>query len=87
MPWAVTCRTGTHGWLWEESWGAGASGGLPCPPPPPSSVIKVQNLEQPGVVLRGKERLQAIAGLIKKAKYAGQGVDTLILLLSLEKEP
>lgn len=56
-------------------------------PPPPSSVIKVQNLEQPGVVLRGKERLQAIAGLIKKAKYAGQGVDTLILLLSLEKEP
>lgn len=57
------------------------------PPPPPSSVIKVQNLEQPGVVLRGKERLQAIAGLIKKAKYAGQGVDTLILLLSLEKEP
>lgn len=55
--------------------------------PPPSSVIKVQNLEQPGVVLRGKERLQAIAGLIKKAKYAGQGVDTLILLLSLEKEP
>lgn len=61
-------------------------GGLPCPPPP-SSVIKVQNLEQPGVVLRGKERLQAIASLIKKAKYAGQGVDTLILLLSLEKEP
>lgn len=54
-------------------------------PQAPSSVIKLHNLEQPEVVLRGKERLQAIAGLIKKVKYAGQGVDTLILLLSLEK--
>lgn len=59
-----------------------------CRVPPPTQLgNKVQNLEQPGVVLRGKERLQAIAGLIKKAKYAGQDVDTLILLLSLEKEP
>lgn len=60
-------------------------GGLPCPPAL-SSAIKVQNLEQSRVVLRGKERLQAIAGLIRKAKYAGQGVDTLILPLFLEKE-
>lgn len=57
------------------------------PSPPGSLLINAHNAPQPGAVLRGKERLQATAGLIRTPKYAGRGVDALILPLSLAKEP